>query len=79
VLFGVNRLSVVAVAMRSDLEVCPHSRRIVGVRASYDIGFVFHWVGNYFLIDVILVFGACRLIAGNVLYRDVYFVANGTK
>jgi hypothetical protein len=46
VLFGLNRLSVVAVAMSDCLQVCSHCRRTVGVRASYDIGFVFHWVGD---------------------------------
>ena len=58
--------------MVSDLKVCSCCRRTVWVRASYDIGFVFHWVGDFYFVDVVLVFGRCRLVEGNVLYREVY-------
>lgn len=68
--FGLNRLSVslVAVAMKSDLEVCPHCRK--AVRLSSDVGVIFHWAGNYFLIDVVLLVPEASILP--VLYREVY-------
>jgi len=64
---------MVAVAMKSDfLKVCLHCRRNFKVRVSDDIGFHFHWIGNYFLIDTILLLEESRL--SSVLYRMVYVV-----
>ena len=58
--------------MKSNLEVCPHCRRDFKVRVSEDIGFYAHWVGNYFLIDVVLILSEAR--SWFVLYREVYVV-----
>ena len=70
-LIGLRWLRGVAVAMKNDfLEVCPHCRRDFRVRVSDDIGFHAHWVGNYFLIDVVLIVPESALVFG--LYHWVY-------
>jgi hypothetical protein len=58
--------------MKSDLRVCPHCRRDFKVRVSDDIGFHAHWVGNYFLIDVVLFVPEVSGVFLTVLYREVY-------
>ena len=75
-LFGLNRLSVVAVAMSDCLEVCSHCRHDFRVRASYDIRFYFYWAGDYYLIDTVLYFEGSRLC--HVLHRRVYGVKSGS-
>jgi hypothetical protein len=60
----------VAVAMKSDLKVCPHCRKNIIVRLSSDIGVAFHWEGDCFLVDVVLFFSESPLV--HVLYREVY-------
>jgi hypothetical protein len=70
VLFGLNRLSVVAVAMKNDLIVCSHCRRNFRVRLSDDAVLLAHWVGDYYLIDIGLFFEGFRLLF--LLYWEVY-------
>lgn len=72
---GLNRLSVVAVAMKDELEVCVHCRHNFLFCVSDDIGFRFHWFGDYYLVDVVLfVEGSCFF---PVLFREVYAVESG--
>jgi len=59
--------------MKDSLEICSHcSRTPKGVRLSSDIGVLFHWKGDYFLVDVVL------FVEGSqgwlVLYREAYVV-----
>jgi hypothetical protein len=56
--------------MRSDLRVCPHCNHKILVRLSSDIGVAFHWEGDYFLVDVVLLFSETPLWL--VLYRQAY-------
>jgi hypothetical protein len=58
--------------MSDCLEVCSHCRRDFRVRVSDDIRFYFHWVGDYFLIDVVLLVPEASI--SSVLYRRVYGV-----
>jgi hypothetical protein len=63
---------VVAVAMSDYVEVCSHCQRSFRVMVSDDVGFYFHWVGDYFLIDVVLFFEGCRSV--HVLHSEVYHI-----
>jgi hypothetical protein len=59
--------------MQSDfVEVCSHCRRSLTVRFRdfVDVGFYFHWVGDSYLIDVILFVDGVRCF----LYGEVYRV-----
>ena len=58
--------------MKNDLMVCPHCRKDTIVRLSSNIGIYFHLKGDYFLIDVVLLFSETSLF--HVLYREVYVV-----
>ena len=61
---------MVTVAMNTDLKVCPHCHKDIIVRVSSNIGLAFHWVGDYFLVDVVLIFSKALPMA--VLYREAY-------
>lgn len=56
--------------MLRDLEVCVHCLRDFKVGVSDDIGFHAHWVGSYYLFDVVLIVSEARGLF--VLYREVY-------
>jgi len=54
-----------------DLEVCSHCRRSFRVKVSDDIGFYFHWVSDYYCIDVVLfVDGVCSVLYGMVFVAE---------
>jgi hypothetical protein len=66
--------------MKSDyLEVCSHCRRSLTVRFRdfEDVGFYFHWDGDYYCIDVVLFVEGSRLLF--VLYREVYVAESKKK
>jgi len=56
--------------MKSELKVCTHCRRSVTLRFRdfEDIGFHFHWVGDYYHIDVVLIVDGIRCC----LFGEVY-------
>ena len=61
-------VSGVAVAMKSELMVCRCCRMLIQV--SSDVGVAFHWEGDYFFIDVVLLFSDTP--TWHILYRQVY-------
>jgi len=62
---------MVVVTMKNDsVKVCPHCRHDLSIRVSDDFGFRFHWVDDFYLIDVILCFLDIRKM--HVLYREIY-------
>jgi len=73
VLFGLRMLNMVSRVLSSGnsvLLVCRCCRK--AVRLSSDIGVIFHWVGNHFLIDVVLFVEGSRSVY--ILYSEVYVV-----
>ena len=58
----------------SGERFCLHCRKNIAIRLSYDVGVMLYWVGGLLVFDVVLVFGKCRIVEGNVLYREVYSV-----
>lgn len=54
--------------MENDLKVCSHCES--EVRVSEDIVFYTHWVGDYFLIDVLLIVEGYRVM--HPLFQEVY-------
>jgi len=57
----------------NEAKVCSHCRRDFRVRVSDDIGFYGHWVGDYFLIDVVLVLlETSQRMAVYLLHREVF-------
>lgn len=58
--------------MKSNLKVCPRCRRDFRVRVSDDIIFYAHWVGDYFLFDVVLIVPEVSGLFLKVLYREVH-------
>ena len=42
------------IILKDSLLVCSHCRRDFKIRVSDDVGFKFHWVGDEYLIDVVL-------------------------
>jgi len=63
---------MVAVAMQNRFKICPHCRRNLNIRVGDGFGFHFHWVDDFYLIDVVLYFPDIRKV--HVLYREVYVV-----
>ena len=64
---------MVAVAMKSDsVGVCTHCRKNFAVRVSNDVGFYFHWVKRFYLIDVVLLNEKGDKGFYQVLYRMVF-------
>jgi hypothetical protein len=64
--------------MSHDLELCVHCRRPVGFRfRDYnDVGFLFHWVKNYYHVDVVLFVKNCPIF----LFGEVWVLdAKGAK
>ena len=61
--------------MSDCLEVCGHCRRsfMVRFRDFTDVGFYFHWVDDYFLIDVVMFLEGFRSKM-HVLYSRVYVI-----
>jgi hypothetical protein len=65
--------------MNHDLMLCVHCRRPVGFRfRDYnDVGFLFHWVKNYYFVDVVLFVEGCKPL---VLFREAWVLdAKGAK
>ena len=63
--------------MSDCLEVCGHCQRSLKVRFRdfEDIGFHFHWVGDFYCIDVLLIFEGFVI----VLLREVYGLDKGAR
>jgi len=65
--------------MSHDLMVCVHCRRPVAYRftdVSYDVGLYFHWVKNWYFVDVV------QFIEDKpwLLFRESWFlVAKGAE
>ena len=57
------------------IEFCPHCRCNSEVCVSDDIDFYFHWVGDCYLIDVVLFVPEASVLP--VLYREVYVLSRG--
>jgi hypothetical protein len=54
--------------MNHDLMMCVHCRRSVVFRFG-DFGFYFHWVKNYYHVDVVLFVEGCKSL---VLFRETW-------
>ncbi len=52
--------------MESEFKVCSRCFRNLRICVSDDIVFYFHWVGDYFLIDVLL------YVEGYTCYRPLH-------
>jgi hypothetical protein len=52
------------------LKVCSHCRRNFRSKVSDDVDFYFHWVGDCYVFDVVLLSIGTRLLP--ILYREVY-------
>lgn len=60
--------------MRShDIKVCPHCRHSVKVLFEGG-GFHFHWVGNYYCIDVLLSFEEAGEVVVVFMVRHIWFM-----
>jgi len=61
--------------MNHDVMVCPHCRTPVSFRFG-DFAICFHWIKNYYLMDVVLFFEGYAL----TLFRESWVLdANGAK
>jgi len=47
--------------MNHDLELCVHCRRPFAIRFN-GVGFYFHWVKNYYFVDVVFFVKNCPLV-----------------
>jgi hypothetical protein len=54
--------------MSHDLELCVNCRSPVGVRFG-ESGFLFHWIENYYCVDVVLFVEGCKPF---VLFRETW-------
>lgn len=52
------------------VKVCSHCRRDYKLRVSDCIRIFAHWVGDYYFVDIGMVFEGCHGLL--VLYREVY-------
>ena len=52
----------------SEMFVCAHCRSEFLRRLSDDVGLIAHWVNDYYLVDIVLIFEKRSL----TLYREVY-------
>ena len=72
--FGLNEFglkSMVAVAMiDNSVKVCVHCRHDFRVRFSEDIGLYAHWRGDWYFVDVVLLFSGGLL--GFTLFREAW-------
>jgi hypothetical protein len=59
--------------MSHDLKLCLHCHRDFKVRVSEDIGFRFHWIENYYHVDVVYFGEGYRVL----LFGEVWVLANG--
>ena len=54
--------------MQNELEVCSHCRLEFTYRLVDDIGLYVHWVDDWYLIDIVLIFEKRSFI----LFREVF-------
>lgn len=67
--FNLRFIVVVTMKIESILNVCPNSN--LSLIAHDNIGFRFHWIKEFYLIDVVLICESDDRF-GRVLYRMVF-------
>jgi len=58
------------ITLSHDLEFCVHCRRPVALRFN-GIGLYFHWVKNWYFVDVVQFIEGCKPL---VLFRESWFL-----
>jgi hypothetical protein len=56
----------------AEMEICRYCSHDVKLAVSDDIGFRFHWIGDHYVFDVVLLIEEADLVL--YLYREVYIL-----